>query len=219
MSKHDTSDGILHKVTAQTHETLAIVLAMIAGYVDAYGFVNYRAYMSFMSGNTTQSGLRIGHGDFAEATPTLLAIVAFVFGVFVGTLLISSGIRQSQRFTFGSITALLAINICGTQLDVFGDLVNIASLSFAMGAMNTTVSHVGAEKTNLTFVTGTLNKIGSHFALALRRVSLKDAQGEWDTHLRRAVLLLGLWAAFLWVRCWPEQRHLDSAFGFCCSPS
>ena len=167
MSKHDISVAFSANITAQTHEWLAIVLAMIAGYVDAYGFVNYRAYMSFMSGNTTQSGLRIGQGDFPGAIPTLLAIVAFVFGVFAGTMLIFSGIRQSRRLTFGSIAALLAINISGTQLDVLGNLVNIASLSFAMGAMNTTVSHVGAERTNLAFVTGTLNNIGSHFALAL----------------------------------------------------
>lgn len=49
----------------------------------------------------------------------------------------------------------------------------------------------------LTFVTGTLNRVGSHLALAARRAPLADAQGPWDTHLRRAMMLSRLWAGFL----------------------
>ena len=37
----------------------------IAGYVDAYTFLNYQVYGSFMSGNTTQAGLNAGRGDLA----------------------------------------------------------------------------------------------------------------------------------------------------------
>jgi uncharacterized protein DUF1275 len=48
-------------LTAQ--EALAAVLALIAGYVDAYTFLNYQVYGSFMSGNTTQTGLQPGRGD------------------------------------------------------------------------------------------------------------------------------------------------------------
>jgi uncharacterized membrane protein YoaK (UPF0700 family) len=50
---------------------------------------------------------------------------------------------------------------------------------------------------NLTFVTGTLNKIGRHLALAVKREPLTDAQGEWDTHLRRASLMGSVWFGFL----------------------
>ena len=42
---------------------LLAVLALIAGYVDAYTFLNYQVYGSFMSGNTTQAGLNAGEGD------------------------------------------------------------------------------------------------------------------------------------------------------------
>ena len=66
-----------------------------------------------------------------------------------------------------------------------------------MGMMNTTLSHLGAEPMNLTFVTGTLNKLGRHLALAVKRATLPDAQGPWDTHLRRAGLLASVWAGFL----------------------
>src|SRR5262245_12473525 len=42
---------------------LAAVLALLAGYVDAYVFISYKSYASFMSGNTTQTGLQLGQGQ------------------------------------------------------------------------------------------------------------------------------------------------------------
>jgi uncharacterized membrane protein YoaK (UPF0700 family) len=185
------------QVSADAQERLAAGLAMIAGYVDAYGYLTFKTYMSFMSGNTTQTGYRIGQGDFAAAMPTLLAIVSFVIGVFTGTWLTYSGTHQARRLRFGAAAALLAVSIGFTLLSWSGSAVSIATLSVAMGIMNTALSHVGTESVSLTFVTGTLSKMGTHLALAVKRAPLQDAQGAWDTHRRRAFLLLGVWAGFL----------------------
>ena len=46
-------------------------------------------------------------------------------------------------------------------------------------------------------MTGTLNRIGSHLALAFKHEPLPDVQGPWDTHGHRAFLLAGIWAGFL----------------------
>ena len=185
------------QISAETGYWVAALLAMIAGYVDAYGFISYRTYMSFMSGNTTQSGITIGEGNFSAAIPTITAIVLFVIGIFAGTLFIDPAARRFWRLKFGMVAVLLVVNIGVTQFLSISHLLNISILGFAMGVMNTTLSHFGAEAVNLTFVTGTLNKIGSHFALAVKRQPLKNARGPRDTHLRRAFLLAALWAAFL----------------------
>jgi uncharacterized membrane protein YoaK (UPF0700 family) len=66
-----------------------------------------------------------------------------------------------------------------------------------MGIMNSALSRVGAQSVSLTFVTGTLSRVASHLALAARRAPLPDAQGPWDTHLRRALILARLWTGFL----------------------
>jgi uncharacterized membrane protein YoaK (UPF0700 family) len=66
-----------------------------------------------------------------------------------------------------------------------------------MGMMNSALSHVGALPVSLTFVTGTLSRLGTHLALAVTRAPLPDAHGPWDTHGRWAFLLLGIWASFL----------------------
>jgi uncharacterized membrane protein YoaK (UPF0700 family) len=173
-----------------------MALALVAGFVDAFGFLTYRAYLSLMSGNTTQSGFMVGAGAFSESVPTLLAIFCFVVGVFVGTLLDDAGSSGRRRMVLGWVAALVAINLALTKLIAVGTLLPIALLSLAMGMMNTTVSHVGAESVNLTFVTGTLNRIGNHLAWAARGSTLKDASGSGDSHVGRAVLLGCMWLSF-----------------------
>src|SRR6267378_1012359 len=59
---------------------LAMCLALIAGYVDAYGLSAFGTYVSFMSGNTTQVGSMTGHGRLVEALAPALAILFFVWG-------------------------------------------------------------------------------------------------------------------------------------------
>ena len=184
---------------ARAERRLAIHLALIAGFVDAYGFLAYGTYLSFMSGNTTQTGSMTGQGRLLAALPSTVAIVFFVAGSFAGTWLTHSSLRHSRQALFGGVAALLAVIIGGRQLGTLGLHVEvcIATLSLAMGLMNSTLSRIGAEPLNLTFVTGTLNKIGRHLALAVRREPLADAQGQWDTHLRRAGLMTSVWASFL----------------------
>jgi uncharacterized membrane protein YoaK (UPF0700 family) len=186
------------QAATQSEERFAAGLALIAGYIGAYAFIRYKVYVSFMSGNTTQVGSLAGQGDFTAAVPALLAIVFFVVGAFVGTLIGAAGWRQPYRLLFGLTTALLVGDIALTQFVTSpASEINIALLSLAMGLMNTALSHVGAQSVNLVFVTGTLTTMARHLALALTHAPLPESQGEWDTHLRRGLLLLGLWTALL----------------------
>ena len=149
------------KLLSPDEKRLAICLALIAGYVDAYGLIVYGVYVSFMSGNTTQTGSMIRQGRLLLAIPSALAILFFVTGSFAGTWLTHSTLRHSRQVLFAAIAALLAMIIGGTQVGnpALHAGVYIATLSLAMGLMNTTLSHIGAEPVNLTFVTGTLNKM------------------------------------------------------------
>ena len=182
---------------AQRQEWLAAILAMSAGFVDAYGIITYNTYLSVMSGNTTQTGFKIGQGAFGAALPSALAIIFFVAGSFAGTLLAQTAVRRTQRLVFEVVAASLAMIIGFTLLGHVSSEVHIAVASFAMGVMNTALSRVGGEAVSLTFVTGTLSRLGVHLALAVRRAALPDSQGSWDTHTHRALLLARIWVAFL----------------------
>ena len=187
----------------QIEEWLAVALAIIAGFLDAYGIITYHTYVSFMSGNTTRTGYESGQGNFGTAAHSALAIVSFVGGSFAGALLAHSSVRRIRRLVFGAIAATLALIIGFTQLGFLSDWVSLAVICFTMGTMNTALSgvgarsRVGAESVSLTFVTGTLSRIGMQLALAVRRAPLPEGQEAWDTHAHRALLLAAIWAGFL----------------------
>jgi len=175
----------------------AVFLALIAGYLDGYGLHFLGTYVSFMSGNTTFAGLKSGQGNFQAALPSAIAIGFFVTGSFLGNLLTQSKWRYSHRLTFGAIAGLLATVAGVERHGLWNATAEIALLSLAMGVMNPALSKVGAESVSLTFVTGTLSRIGGHLAAAAGRKPLPDEQGAKDSHLARARIDVGLWLGFL----------------------
>src|SRR4051812_48269148 len=112
------------------------VLSLIAGYIDAYSFITYKTYVSFMSGNTTQTGSDIGPTNISAAMPALLAIVFFAAGVFTGIFLTYSYTRKSQRLLFALVTVILLLTIVVTQIGLLMSWVKIGLLSLAMGLMS-----------------------------------------------------------------------------------
>jgi uncharacterized membrane protein YoaK (UPF0700 family) len=191
------SSGVGAQQSAKEQQRKAVALALVAGVVDAYGVITYHTYLSFMSGNTTQTGYRIGQGDFGAALPSAIAIVFFVGGSFAGTFLAHSAARRPNQLIFGSVAALLALIIGFRQFGFLSDGVHIAVVSFAMGVMNLALTRVGKQRVSLTFVTGTLRSLAEHLALAIMHAPLSDSQGSWDTHRRRAGLLASIWSGFL----------------------
>jgi uncharacterized membrane protein YoaK (UPF0700 family) len=197
---HDSRSNKVHtpgEEVAEVQGWLAVGLAMIAGFVDAYGIITYDTYLSFMSGNTTHTGYKTGQGDCWAAVPSALAIVFFVGGSFAGALLAHSGVHRIRRLVFGVVAILLALIVGFAQLGFSSGGVPISVLSFAMGAMNAALPRVAAQNVSLIFVTGTLSRIGVQLALAVRRAPLPDSRGSWDTHLYRTLLMAGIWAGFL----------------------
>jgi uncharacterized membrane protein YoaK (UPF0700 family) len=185
------------RAQARNAERLAAALAMIAGFVDAYGMITYGVFVSFMSGNTTQTGYQTAEGAFGPAALSALAILFFVVGSFAGSLLVQAAGPLARPAVFGVVAAALAEVIGLTYFNFLSVGFGIAIVSVAMAIMNSAFSRVGAQSVSLTFVTGTLSRVGSHLALAAKRAPLADAQGPWDTHLRRAMMLARVWAGFL----------------------
>src|ERR1700729_3451827 len=85
------------RVQAENAGLLAAALALIAGFIDAYGMITYGVYVSFMSGNTTQTGYQTAEGAFGSASLSALAILFFVVGSFAGTLVVELAGRYARR--------------------------------------------------------------------------------------------------------------------------
>lgn len=193
-------DGVTRRTQASGNayhlNKTAICLATVAGYTDGYGLRQFNTFVSFMSGNTTSTGVYMGRRNFHSALPEAVAIFFFLLGTFLGHWIVDSKYRYSHRIVLVTSAALMAVFVILNLRVAFIAEVGIALLSVSMGIMNPAVARIGAESVNLTFVTGALNKIGSHLALAARGMPPPDAQGPWDTQLRRAGVEGSLWLAF-----------------------
>jgi len=148
------------------HRLLAIGLAILAGYVDALGFLELRGmFVSFMSGNSTR--LAVGaatpvHGSlFAGAL-----IAAFVTGVMIGSAV---GARAGQWRKQAVLTVVLMILIiaCLAETMVGGTVAPTLLMAAAMGIANTVMQRDGEVSVGVTYMTGTLVKFGQHLTLAL----------------------------------------------------
>jgi uncharacterized membrane protein YoaK (UPF0700 family) len=181
----------------QAKWTLAVFLALVAGYLDGYGLLVLGTYVSFMSGNTTFAGLKSGQGNFQSALPSAIAVLSFVTGSFLGNLLCQSRLRYSRRLIFGVIAGLLATVAGLERHGLWNAFAEIALLSVSMGMMNPALARVGAESVSLTFVTGALNRIGGNLAAAAGRKPLTEGQGSKDSYFARARIDATLWSGFL----------------------
>lgn len=175
---------------------IAVALAILAGYVDGIAFIYLGGYfVSFMSGNTTQSGVELAGGDLAAAGFGLTVIVAFVVGVMAGTLVASPG-RDRGWVILAGVGGVIALGAAlATAAAVDPNAVSAAALlavaptaaclSLAMGAVNTVFSGRGEASFGITYMTGALVKIGEGIVGALRG-------GDRTGWLRYLVLWLGI---------------------------
>lgn len=159
-------------------------LAALAGYVDAIGFIKIGGYfVAFMSGNTTIAGVSLAQGRLHEFGRAGALILAFVVGVVAGSLL-GRRVRRRQSAVMLAVAALLAL-AAAAYLEPRTTALAPLLMAMAMGAENAVFERDGEVSIGLTYMTGTLVKLGQSVARGL--------SGEPAPHWRRYfVLWLGL---------------------------
>ena len=193
ISKTASSKPIENNTAWHRTARLAILLAGVAGYVDAVGYVTLSGlFVSFMSGNTTSAGIALSQGDWTKAVHVGLPIPLFVLGVILGALLVKTSPR-AVTFTYGLVALLLALFAALTLVlpqrsGWIGDLAT-ALLVLPMGMLNATLRHVGATSVGLTYVTGTLASLGESLAAVFTKRQVAEAE-------LKASLLASLWLGF-----------------------
>lgn len=139
----------------------AIALAFLAGYVDALGFLTTSGFfVSFMSGNSTRLAVGIA-SDRSDATAAAILILCFVAGVGGGAIVGA----VAGRWQSSAILILVAMLLAVAALMVGQSALGAAGLlALAMGAENTVLEREGEAPLGLTYMTGSLVRIG--FGLA-----------------------------------------------------
>lgn len=133
---------------------LAVLLAGLAGMVDAIGYIRLgHLFISFMSGNSTQFAVAVGRFRFAEAGPILVLIALFIIGAAGGQVLAHLTGRHHLTAVLAAVAALLTVSAVFDTAPL--------PMVMAMGALNAAMHRAGNVPISLTFVTGTLVRFGA----------------------------------------------------------
>lgn len=140
-------------------------LSSLAGFVDAVGFISLGGFfVSFMSGNTT----RLGVGAAGDAHAAVLAtglVALFVTGVMVGTLVRRITPWRHAASVLLLVSALLALAAWAGRAGAITWAGAVMAL--AMGAENAVFERDGEVHIGLTYMTGTLVKLGQNLIAAM----------------------------------------------------
>lgn len=169
----------------KTSQYLAIGLAALAGFVDALGFLSLGGFfVSFMSGNSTRFAVEVTGAVPVQAMLVPLAIISlFVIGVMIGRVI------RHYRVESGSFSVLCFMAVLlsfAALLHTLGlEVSSIPLIVLAMGAANNVFMRDGEVSVGVTYMTGTLVKLGQRLAGAM----LRQGNGSWVPYL---LLWLGL---------------------------
>lgn len=171
---------------------LQVGLSAVAGFVDAIVFLALGGfYVAFMSGNSTMVGMEVGTRNLADAAVTGGVVGCFVLGVATGTLVGQMGIGR-VGVQWGPVAVLVLVagllaTAAGCGRLGLGGMRVVAALlvAAAMGAENTAFDRPGHQGIGLTYMTGTLVRVG-------RRVSEAVSGGGWAGMVPDALLWLGM---------------------------
>ncbi|MBL8546408.1 MAG: DUF1275 domain-containing protein [Hyphomonadaceae bacterium] len=143
----------------------AAALSTLAGFADANAFIHLGGYfVSFMSGNSTRLGVGLAsHLGAAQLAGGLIAI--FVLGVMLGALINRRGDHTGGVRVLACVAGLLALAAFLAGMSAPG--IAIALLASAMGAMNGVFVRGGEVSIGVTYMTGTLVRMGQRLAAAL----------------------------------------------------
>ena len=165
-------------------QALAIALSALAGFVDAQGYLSIGAlFVAFMSGNSTVLGISAAAGLGGRTELAFGLVATFVAGVMLGTWVGRPfGSRRAPV-----ILLLMAALLAGAAWLGRDDKVVAGALmiALAMGTENTVFQRDGVSGIGLTYMTGTLVRLGQKLAEAV-------TGRPWSAALPDMLLWLGM---------------------------
>ena len=151
----------------------AILLAWIAGFVDALGYLSLaHVFTAHMSGNSASLGAHLGQGKWQEVIIRGMAIPPFILGIALGVLAEAAtaqrGRQRAQLVPAFALELLCLVGfICLDPSDSARLLrpgtphfyLLMSLLAMAMGLQNATLRRAGRTKVRTTYISGMLTNM------------------------------------------------------------
>src|SRR5712692_9884775 len=157
-------------LTTLGRESMLLALTWAAGSVDAISYLGLgHVFTAMMTGNTVLLGLALAQGEVLAALRSIVALLGFSIGVFVGALIVE---RESEPPEWpAAVTNALALE--AVILAIFSGISFLAGgartpaviyflivlLALAMGIQSAAVRRLGVPGIATTYITGTLTSL------------------------------------------------------------
>jgi len=148
---------------------MLMLLTLAAASVDAISYLGLgHVFTAMMTGNTVLLGLALAQGEVLAAVRSILALIGFAIGAFVGAIIVE---RESYPPEWpAAVTAALAFETIilaifaanFTLLDsIHGGMIFLLIVlsAFAMGIQSAAVRRLGVPGIATTYITGTLTSL------------------------------------------------------------
>jgi uncharacterized membrane protein YoaK (UPF0700 family) len=197
---------------------LALLLAWVAGFADAIGYITLiHIFTSHISGNTVTMGFHLGRREWGEAFHSAFPIPLFVFGVLLGAILGTVTKRRGirRRLSIGlllEVALLLIFMLYGSRVADSEQLrahpawefrFFTALLAVALGLQSSTLRRVRGQSVHTTYVTGMLTQFAENatdwlFNLfdQLRGRTPEESNVSNRDRIGQMILYGGIWTAF-----------------------
>lgn len=162
-------------------------LAALAGYIDALGFLSLGGvFVSFMSGNSTRFAVGVTDNiNWKIGLMPVVTIVLFVVGVMCGRII--RHFRKTLPSTSILVFMSCALAAAGFLYEFHTNAVAISLMVLAMGAANNVFVKEGEVSIGVTYMTGTLVRLGQRLAGKL----LGEKENNWVPYLLLWMGLIG----------------------------
>jgi uncharacterized membrane protein YoaK (UPF0700 family) len=152
---------------------LAALLALGAGFVDAYGYVSLgHVFVANMTGTTVLLGISAVHGDATLAGHYVLTVGAFATGALVGALVKRVSGRGSLPLLLGGAVLIGLAAAAQTQV------VTLVLLAAVMGLQGAAVARFRSISLQTIVITGTIVRLAEGVVTTL----LGRGRVEPDVH-------------------------------------
>lgn len=133
---------------------LAALLALSAGFVDAYGYISLgHVFVANMTGTTVLLGVAAAHGDAGLSAHYVLTVGAFAAGALIGALLKRSSGRGSLPLLLGGVLLLVLVAAPSSRVEA------LVLLAAVMGLQGAAVVRFRSISLQTIVITGTIVRL------------------------------------------------------------
>jgi len=154
--------------TRRANRQLGVLLAFVAGAVNAGGFLAIHRYTSHMTGIVSGVADDLALGEVGLALAGVLLVAVFVAGAMTTAVLINWARRRQLNSEYAlslllEAALLLVFGVLGTYLAHYSTLLvpaTVALLCFIMGLQNAIVTKISQSEIRTTHMTGVITDLG-----------------------------------------------------------